>query len=68
MDTRKDDYNNNNNNNDDDDDNTNDKNNNSIQFNSYLFACQLNSPRANYKVSTSKRKETNIRKVQTKEK
>jgi hypothetical protein len=24
-----------------------------IQFNSYLFVCQLNSPRANYKVSTS---------------
>jgi hypothetical protein len=26
---------------------------NVIQFNSYLFLCQLNSPRANYKVSTS---------------
>jgi hypothetical protein len=24
-----------------------------IQFNSYLFMCQLNSQRANYKVSTS---------------
>jgi hypothetical protein len=28
--------------------------NNSIQFNSCLFACKLNSPEANYKVSTSK--------------
>jgi hypothetical protein len=38
-----------------------------IQFNSYLFACQLNGPRANYKVSTSERKETNtIYKVQNK--
>jgi hypothetical protein len=26
--------------------------NNSIQFNSYLFSCQLNSLMANYKVST----------------
>jgi hypothetical protein len=26
---------------------------NSIQFTSYLFVCQLNSPRASYKVSTS---------------
>jgi hypothetical protein len=39
-----------------------------IQFNSYLFACQLNSPRANYKVSMSERKEINIHKVQNKAK
>jgi hypothetical protein len=39
-----------------------------ILFYSYLFACQLNSPRANYKVSTSERKETNIHKVQRKAK
>jgi hypothetical protein len=39
-----------------------------IQLNSYLFACQLNNPRANYKVSTSERKETNIHKVQNKAK
>jgi hypothetical protein len=28
-------------------------NNNSIQFNSYLFTCKLNSSKASYKVSTS---------------
>jgi hypothetical protein len=39
-----------------------------IQYNSNLFACQLNSPRANYKVTTSERKETNIHKVQNKAK
>jgi hypothetical protein len=39
-----------------------------IQFNTYLFARQLNSPGANYKVSMSERKETNTRKVQNKAK
>jgi hypothetical protein len=39
-----------------------------IESNSYLFAFQINSPRANYKVSTSERKETNIHKVQNKAK
>jgi hypothetical protein len=29
-----------------------------IKFNSYLFTCKLNSPKANYKVSTTKEKET----------
>jgi hypothetical protein len=29
-----------------------------IQFNSYLFTCKLNSPEANYRVSTSKKQET----------
>jgi hypothetical protein len=33
-------------------------NNNSIQFNSYLFTCKLNSTEANYKVSTSNKKKT----------
>lgn len=28
------------------------------QFNSYFFACKVNSPEENYKVSTSKKKET----------
>jgi hypothetical protein len=37
-----------------------------IQFNSSLFACQLNSPRTNYKVSTIERKEKNIHKAQKK--
>jgi hypothetical protein len=31
-----------------------------IQLNSYLFTCKLNSQKANYKVSTSKEKETDI--------
>jgi hypothetical protein len=37
--------------------------NNSIffQFNSYLFACKLNSPEANYKVSTSNKKKQNTK-------
>jgi hypothetical protein len=39
---------------------------NKIQLNSYLFACQFNSPRVNYKVSMSERKETNIHKEQNK--
>jgi hypothetical protein len=39
-----------------------------IQFNSYLFVCQLNSPRANYKASTSESEETNIHDVQNKAK
>jgi hypothetical protein len=38
-------FNNNNNNN-----NNNINNDNSIQFNTYLFTCKLNSPEANYKV------------------
>jgi hypothetical protein len=29
-----------------------------IQLNSYLFTCKLKSPEANYKVRTSKKKET----------
>jgi hypothetical protein len=37
----------------DDDGDDDGDNNNSIQFNSYLFVCQLNRPGANYKVSTS---------------
>jgi hypothetical protein len=32
-----------------------------IQFYFYIFVCQLNSPRANYKASTSERKETNTK-------
>jgi hypothetical protein len=31
-------------------------NNNSVQFSSYLFACQLNSLRASYRVSSNERK------------
>jgi hypothetical protein len=38
---------------------------NSVQFNSYLFTCKLNSPKANYKVSTSKKKETTKHKQNT---
>jgi hypothetical protein len=33
-----------------------------IQFNSYLFTCKLNSPEANYKVSTSNKKKTKYNK------
>jgi hypothetical protein len=43
------------NNNNDDDNNNNNNNDNSIQFNTYLFTCKLNSPEANYKVITSKK-------------
>jgi hypothetical protein len=38
------------------DDNDNDNNDSNLQSNSYLFACSLNSPRANYKMSMSERK------------
>jgi hypothetical protein len=39
---------------------------NPVQFNSYLFTCELNSPEANYKVSSSKKNETTTKHLQTK--
>jgi hypothetical protein len=52
--------------------NSNNNNNNTIiiiQFNSCLFTCKLNSPEANYRVSTSKRKkhQNNTNKIKTRE-